>query len=83
MKEHVFYDEMEELAEEISLSKEVVKIQLSKCSNTSSPGVSGISYKLLKEIFNLDPVGFTKIIEDIINNKCNTEVFSELIVKPI
>ena len=72
-----------EKAVETVIPLEVVSLQLSKCKNWSSPGVSGISYKLLKLIFKYDSEFMTRAVNDVVNDRTNCDVLSEMIVIPI
>ena len=71
-------------AEEIRIPIEIIQCQLAKCKNNSSPGVSGISWKLLKIMFKNDPDFITEVINDIINDRVEDfSAFAEMIVIPI
>jgi hypothetical protein len=63
---------------------EIIDLQLSKCKNSSSPGVSGVSYKMLKLIFKNDPNFLLEVINDVVNdNVKDCDIFSEMVVIPI
>jgi hypothetical protein len=78
------WNENSKQAIDILIPREIVKFQLSKTKNNSSPGISGISWKMLKFIYSKDSDFIVGIVNDIVNNKIeNVDIFCEMIVLPI
>lgn len=61
----------------------MVKNALSACKKTASPGLSKVGYKLINTLFEHDELFVTSLIQDIINNKCDNSLFSEMEIIPI
>mmetsp|Transcript_85841 Transcript_85841/g.185346 ORF Transcript_85841/g.185346 Transcript_85841/m.185346 type:complete len:314 (+) Transcript_85841:549-1490(+) len=77
------YQNMYDEAQEIDIESEMIDLILGKCKSKSAPGYSGCNYKLIKFIWKHDKDFMTELFNDIVNDKCNIDVFSKLVIIPI
>jgi hypothetical protein len=68
---------------DIEIEPGLVRLALSKCKLSASPGTSKIGLKLISKLFEEDELFITSVLQDIINNKCDTSIFSCMEVIPI